>query len=150
MLFWGSQFGSQGFLKTKKPTPPKVPKSGFGLLIQQGVALNQRPDQTDTFAVTGESKASRHCLAGRWRVAGLDLDFQQEGGEPSTDGAESTYLCVVSFEILADLSNAASKQKMATFCSCFTSTTDGAKFQLQEGRPPRQDNRRVTLPAEAQ
>lgn len=97
--------------------PPKIPTSGFGTLALLLLLRRAKPLVLSGREVEG-------CWA-RFRLPA-------EEGEPSTDGAESTHRCVVSFEILADLSNAASKQKMATFCSRFISTIDGAEFQLQE------------------
>lgn len=134
--FWFTGFFFFELCLKRLSITPKVPSSGVGLLIKTRCRHFESKVPTklllDTIAVTRESKASACCLAGRWRVAGLNLDFQQEAGEPSIDGAESTHCCVASFEIPADLWNVASKQKIATFCSCFISAIDGAEFQLQE------------------
>lgn len=53
------------------------------------------------------------------------------GSEPYTDKTGSTYHCVVSFVVLGNLSNMASKQKTATFV-CFISTADRLEFQSQD------------------
>lgn len=53
------------------------------------------------------------------------------GSEPSTDKTESTNHCVVSFVMPGDLSNTASKQKMATFMSVSLQQWTSLNFNLR-------------------
>lgn len=118
------------------PNRPKLPdKWGFGPFIKTmcGHFESKARLNRQYCCYQGEQRLSLLPGVG-WRVAGLDLDLRQEGGGPSTDEAESTYRRVGSFVIPADLSNAASKQKMATFRSRFISKRRAA-LNFNCGKP---------------